>query len=89
METRSGHFNLGRSARVAAAPYFVSSQFDQSITTAMTFHDEVDIEEMDWNDELQAFTYQYVELTGERVEGSRAQATDVVLVYRLTLGPLG
>ncbi len=55
----------------------------------MTFHDEVDIEEMDWNDELQAFTYQYVELTGERVEGSRAQATDVVLVYRLTLGPLG
>jgi len=28
----------------------------------MTFHDEVDIEEMDWNDELQAFTYQYVVL---------------------------
>jgi hypothetical protein len=26
----------------------------------MTFHDEVDIEEMDWNDELHVFTYQYV-----------------------------
>jgi len=24
----------------------------------MTFHDEVDIEEMDWNDELHVFTYQ-------------------------------
>jgi hypothetical protein len=34
----------------------------------MTFHDEVDIEEMDWNDELQAFTYQYV----IRQVGSRA-----------------
>ena len=26
----------------------------------MTFHDEVDLEEMDWNDELHAFTYQCV-----------------------------
>ena len=24
----------------------------------MTFHDEVDIDEMDWNDELKALTYQ-------------------------------
>lgn len=36
----------------------------------MTFHDEVDIEEMDWNDELQAFTYQYVDVV--RQVGSRA-----------------
>ncbi len=36
----------------------------------MTFHDEVDIQEMDWSDELQAFTYQYVDVVS-RV-GSRA-----------------
>jgi len=42
----------------------------------MTFHDEVDIEEMDWNDELHVFTYQYV--VGASQVGSLSRAHQVL-----------
>jgi len=50
----------------------------------MTFHDEVDIDEMEWNDELQAFTYQYVSNMS-----TPTQPTPVVVLTLVLFGQIG